>query len=56
MVTRQDKIASELIEGDCLQIMPTLKTESFDLVIADPPYWKVVGEKRDYLAHNGLVF
>lgn len=48
MVTRQDKIASELIEGDCLQIMPTLKTESFDLVIADPPYWKVVGEKWDY--------
>lgn len=48
MISIQNKNASKLIEGDCLQIMPTLKTESFDLVIADPPYWKVVGEKWDY--------
>ena len=25
-----------------------MKEEQFDLVIADPPYWKVVGEKLDY--------
>lgn len=37
------------IQGDCLEVMPTLKAESFDLVIADPPYWKVVGERWDYL-------
>ena len=36
---------SELLEGDCLKIMPTMKEEQFDLVIADPPYWKVVREK-----------
>ena len=41
-------INSELLEGDCLKIMPTMKEEQFDLVIADPPYWKVVGEKWDY--------
>ncbi len=26
-----------------------MKDESIDLVIADPPYWKVVWEKRDYM-------
>ena len=41
-------INSKLLEGDCLKIMPTMKEEQFDLVIADPPYWKVVGEKWDY--------
>ena len=25
-------------EGDCLQIMPTLTPESFDLLLTDPPY------------------
>jgi len=28
----------ELIQGDCLQVLPTLEDESIDLVIADPPY------------------
>lgn len=41
-------INSKLLEGDCLKIIPTMKEEQFDLVIADPPYWKVVGEKWDY--------
>ena len=26
------------IHGDCLKVMPTLPSESIDLVIADPPY------------------
>ena len=30
--------ASELICGDCLAILPTLKTESVDMIFADPPY------------------
>lgn len=34
---------------DCITGMPKLiESESVDLVIADPPYFKVVGEKWDY--------
>lgn len=29
---------SRIIEGDCLEILPTLKSGSVDLVFADPPY------------------
>lgn len=36
------------ILGDCIDIMKDIKQESVDLVIADPPYWKVIGEKWDY--------
>ena len=28
----------ELLQGDCLEIMPTLETQSFDAIIADIPY------------------
>jgi adenine-specific DNA-methyltransferase len=34
--------------GDCLQKMEATASESIDLIIADPPYWKVIGEKWDY--------
>ena len=27
-----------IIQGDCLDVLPTLERESVDLVIADPPY------------------
>lgn len=33
---------------DCLEGMKNLPDECVDLVIADPPYWKVIGEKWDY--------
>ena len=33
---------------DCISRMHKLPENSVDLVIADPPYWKVVGEKWDY--------
>ena len=33
---------------DCVEGMRLLPDESIDLVIADPPYWKVVGEQWDY--------
>ena len=36
------------ILGDCLTEMQRIQSNSVDLVIADPPYWKVVGEKWDY--------
>lgn len=36
------------ILGDCIEILKTVPDNSIDLVIADPPYWKVIGEKWDY--------
>ena len=33
---------------DCIIRMQSFEDNSTDLVIADPPYWKVVGEKWDY--------
>lgn len=34
---------------DCLEGMKQIDDGTVDLIIADPPYWKVVGEKWDYL-------
>lgn len=36
------------ILGDCLEVLKDVDEGSVDLVIADPPYWKVIGEKWDY--------
>lgn len=33
---------------DCIKRMQSFDDNSIDLVVADPPYWKVVGEKWDY--------
>ena len=33
---------------DCIEGMKHIPNNSIDLVIADPPYWKVIGEKWDY--------
>ena len=37
-----------LMHGDAITLLPTIPPQSADLVIADPPYWKVVSEKWDY--------
>lgn len=37
-----------VILGDCLEELKKIETGTVDLVIADPPYWKVIGEKWDY--------
>lgn len=34
--------------ADCIEKMQSLEDNSVDLVVADPPYWKVVCEKWDY--------
>ena len=39
---------STFILGDCLEELKKIEDNYFDLVIADPPYWKVVNEKWDY--------
>lgn len=38
----------KIIKGDCIEELAKLADKSVDLVIADPPYWKVIGEKWDY--------
>ncbi len=37
-----------IYNADCILGMQSIPSESVDLVVADPPYWKVVGEKWDY--------
>ena len=43
-----DNKINKIIKGDCLEELRKVETGSVDLVIADPPYWKVIGEKWDY--------
>lgn len=33
---------------DCINWMHLISDENIDLIISDPPYWKVIGEKWDY--------
>lgn len=37
-----------IIHGDCIEILQQIPDRSIDLVILDPPYWKVISEKWDY--------
>jgi len=30
----------EFLKGDCLEVLPTLKESSIDLIFTSPPYWK----------------
>jgi len=39
---------NKVILGDCIEKLKDIKSGTVDLVIADPPYWKVIGEKWDY--------
>lgn len=39
---------NKIILGDCIEKMEDMPNNYFDLVIADPPYWKVIGQKWDY--------
>lgn len=39
---------NKLICGDAIEELKKLPSNSIDLVIADPPYWKVINEKWDY--------
>ena len=39
---------NKIIHGDCIIEMKQFDENYFDLVIADPPYFKVVSEKWDY--------
>jgi len=39
---------NKLICGDAIEELKKIPSNSIDLVIADPPYWKVINEKWDY--------
>lgn len=39
---------NQIIHGDCIEKLKQLPDQSIDLVILDPPYWKVIQEKWDY--------
>ena len=42
------KYLDTIIRGDCIQILQELPDRSIDLIILDPPYWKVIQQKWDY--------
>lgn len=37
-----------IINGDCVEQLRKLPDRSVDLIILDPPYWKVINEHWDY--------
>lgn len=39
---------SQVILGNCIDVLKNHSENYYDLVIADPPYWKVINEKWDY--------
>lgn len=42
------KYINQIIHGDCIKILKELPDRSVDLIILDPPYWKVIQQKWDY--------
>lgn len=48
MHTIISEFMNTVILGDCLDELKKIQDSTVDLVIADPPYWKVIGEKWDY--------
>ncbi|MBL1211497.1 site-specific DNA-methyltransferase [Geminocystis sp. GBBB08] len=39
---------NKIIHGDCIEILKNIPDKSIDLIILDPPYWKVIQQKWDY--------
>jgi len=42
------KYLNQIIPGDCIEKLKKIPDQSINLVILDPPYWKVIPEKWDY--------
>jgi adenine-specific DNA-methyltransferase len=42
------KYINKIVQGDCVEILKELPDRSIDLIILDPPYWKVIQQKWDY--------
>jgi len=43
-----DDFCNKVIQADCIEVLRNLPDESVHLIVADPPYWKVINEKWDY--------
>lgn len=43
-----ERYLNKIICGDCVEILKNLPDRSVDLVILDPPYWKVTSKHWDY--------
>lgn len=43
-----DDLAGRIHAGDSLKLMRDMPDRCVDLVVLDPPYWKVIGQKWDY--------
>ncbi len=42
------KYINQIIQGNCVEVLQKLPNKSIDLIILDPPYWKVIQQKWDY--------
>ena len=50
MASKEQRIgACRFIQGDCREVLPTLPDASVQLLVVDPPYFKV---KMDYLGEK----
>jgi len=47
-VAKQTLPINKIILGDCIDELKKLPDRSVDLIILDPPYWKVINEHWDY--------
>ena len=47
---------NEVHEGDCLELMPLIPDNSIDLILTDPPYFKVKGEAWDRQWNDAKAF
>lgn len=45
----EDKFIDKIICEDCLKVLPKIPDKSVELIVADPPYFKTIGEKWDFL-------
>ena len=43
-----NKSLDKIIHGDAVEELKKIPDRSVDLIILDPPYWKVVQEHWDY--------
>ena len=47
--TWQVKYLNKIVHGDCIELLKDIPPGTIDLIIADPPYFKVIGQKWDYV-------
>lgn len=45
---KNNKLLNHIINGDCIEELKKLPDHSVDLIVLDPPYWKIVNERWDF--------